>query len=235
MITLYAFGRGFGLPDPSAFVSKAEVLLKMAGLGYETDTTGFRRAPKGKLPYISDDGLLVADSALIRRHIERKYGFDFDKGLTREQKSIGYAVAKMCEGDLYWAMVEARWMIDENFAKGPSMFFNEVPAALRPLIVRLARRQVRKQLHAEGTGRHPRAEIEYLATSALDAVSGVLGDKPWIVADEPCGADASIWSFVASARCPHFGGPIADGVNRHPNLAAYVDRGFARWFPELSR
>jgi hypothetical protein len=49
MITLYTFGSAFGLPDPSPFVTKAEVLLKMTGLAYQTDPTGFRRAPKGKL------------------------------------------------------------------------------------------------------------------------------------------------------------------------------------------
>jgi len=37
MITLYSFGPGFGLPDPSPFVTKAEVLLKMAELPYRTD------------------------------------------------------------------------------------------------------------------------------------------------------------------------------------------------------
>ena len=47
MLTLYAFGPGFGLPDPSPFVTKAEVLLKMAGHPYRKDTTGFRKAPKG--------------------------------------------------------------------------------------------------------------------------------------------------------------------------------------------
>jgi hypothetical protein len=49
MITLYAFGPAFGLPDPSPFVTKAEVLLKMAGLAYGIDSTGFRRAPKGQV------------------------------------------------------------------------------------------------------------------------------------------------------------------------------------------
>ena len=46
MITLYTFGPAFGLPDPSPFVMKAEVLLKMADLPYRVDTTGFRKAPK---------------------------------------------------------------------------------------------------------------------------------------------------------------------------------------------
>ncbi len=73
MITLQSFGPAFGLPDPSPFVTKVEVLLKMAGLPYEVDTGGLKKAPKGKLPYIVDDGQIVADSPLIRWHLEKKY------------------------------------------------------------------------------------------------------------------------------------------------------------------
>ena len=61
MIILYTFGPCFGLPDPSPFVMKAEVLLKMANLPFETDTGGFNKAPKGKLPYIADDGEIIAN------------------------------------------------------------------------------------------------------------------------------------------------------------------------------
>ena len=61
MITLYTFGPFFGLPDPSPFVIKAMLLLKLAGLPYREDRGGFRKAPKGKLPYINDGGLIVAE------------------------------------------------------------------------------------------------------------------------------------------------------------------------------
>ena len=70
MITLYTFGPQFGLPDPSPFVTKAEMLLKMSSLPYRTDSDGFRKAPKGKLPYIDDDGERIADSTFIRWHLE---------------------------------------------------------------------------------------------------------------------------------------------------------------------
>ncbi len=66
MITLYNFGPAFGLPDPRAFVMKVETLLKMAKLPYRTDATGFAKAPKGKIPYIDDEGVVIPDSTFIR-------------------------------------------------------------------------------------------------------------------------------------------------------------------------
>ncbi len=86
MITLYTFGPAFGLPDPSPFVMKAEILLKMTKLPYRTDNTGFSKAPKGKLPYVDDDGIVIADSTFIRWHIEKKHGVDFDQGLDAGQR-----------------------------------------------------------------------------------------------------------------------------------------------------
>src|SRR6266702_4601925 len=131
MITLSPFGPAFGLPDPRPFVMKAEVLLKMAGLVYHADTKGLRRAPKGKLPYIEDDGERIADSTFIRWHIEKKYGIDFDRGLSREQRATAWAFEKLAEDHLYWAIVEARWSDDANFAKGPQIFFRRIPSPLR--------------------------------------------------------------------------------------------------------
>ena len=87
MITLFTFGPYFGLPDASPFVITAMLLLKFAGLDYREDRGGFRKAPKGKLPYINDDGIVVPDSTFIRFHVEKKYGFDFDAGLTLEQRA----------------------------------------------------------------------------------------------------------------------------------------------------
>ena len=48
MITLYTFGQYFGLPDPSPFVMKAEMLLKISGLPYQTNSKGFPKAPEGQ-------------------------------------------------------------------------------------------------------------------------------------------------------------------------------------------
>ncbi len=234
MITLYTFGRRFGLPDPSPFVCKAEVLLRMAGLDYRTETGGIRKAPKGKLPFIDDDGTFVADSHFIRAHLERKHKIDFDLGLSDRDKAIGWAAERMCEEHLYWAVIDSRWLVEDNWQKGPWHFFDFAPAPLRPLIRFIVRRQVKRDLWSHGLGRHARSDIESLAKRDLDAIAAILGDKPWLLGPEPTGFDASVWSSVTSALCPHFRSPIGEHGRSLPNLVAYRDRGMKRWFPELS-
>ena len=50
MITLYVAGPNFGLPDPSPFVTKAEVLLKMSGVPYRTEVASFSKSAEGENP-----------------------------------------------------------------------------------------------------------------------------------------------------------------------------------------
>jgi glutathione S-transferase len=230
MITLYTFGPAFGLPDPSPFVAKADVLLKMAALPYRTDTGGFNKAPKGKLPYLDDDGQRIADSTFIRWHIEKKYGFDFDRGLTPEQRAIAWAFEKMAEDHLYWALVDARWTSDANFYKGPAQFFQKIPAPARPVVIALVRRQLRKTMRAHGMGRHSSAEIVALGTRSIDSIADFLGTKPFFMGPEPTGIDATIYAFVAGMLCPVFETPIRTAAERHPNLKDYVARMTARFY-----
>jgi glutathione S-transferase len=234
MITLYTYGPYFGLPDPSPFVMKAEVLLKMADLPFKTDTGGFNKAPKGKLPYISDDGEIIADSTLIRLHIEQKYGFDFDAGLARPERGIAWAFEKMCEDHLYWVGLHARWMVAENFDKGPRRFFDNAPAPLRPLIVTMVRRQVRRNLWGHGMGRHTTAEMERLAARDIGAIADFLADKPYLMGDAPSSADATVFPFMAHALCPLFETAILTCAERRPNLVAYNDRMMAQYFPDFA-
>ena len=86
------------------------MLLKLAKLDYQKNTKGFLRAPKGKLPFIDDNGTIVADSTLIRLHLEQKHGIDFDRGLSARDRGIAWATEKMLEDHLYWVLVYWRWM-----------------------------------------------------------------------------------------------------------------------------
>jgi glutathione S-transferase len=233
MMTLYTFGPMFGLPDPSPFCMKAEVLLKMAGVSYTLNHAGFMQAPKGKQPYLDDNGVTIADTTFIRWHLEQKHGADFDKGLSSEQKAAAWAFEKLCEDNLYWGVVRDRWMIPANFDNGPRAFFNPVPALLRPLIVAKALREVKRNLHGQGLGRHSIADCEKITIAGVKAIADFLGSKPFLMGDTPCGADATVFSFVSGMMCPLFTGPIHDAAAGHANLVAYRDRGMAKWYPDF--
>jgi glutathione S-transferase len=234
MITLHAFGPMFNLPDASPFVLKAMLLLKFAGLPYQTAETGLRGAPKGKLPFIEDDGAIIADSTFIRFHIEKKYGFDFDAGYDDEQKATAWAVEKMCEDHLYWAVLAARWLDDANFAKGPALFFDSLPLPLRLILPGMVRRAVRKSLYAQGLGRHREDEIERLAIRDIEALAILLGDKEFLLGAKPCAADASVMAAVSHILPPMFDTKLRTAAEGYANLLAYRDRMMRLYFPDVS-
>jgi glutathione S-transferase len=200
VITLYTYGPFFGLPDASPFVMKGEMLLKLSKLEYQANNKGFLRAPKGKLPYIDDNGTIVADTTLIRLHLELKHGIDFDSALSARERGIAWATEKMLEDHLYWVLVYWRWMKDENFAKGPANFFRRAPAFIRPLIIWKVRGNVRRSLHAHGIGRHNEAEMTAMSDRAFEALSLLLGENKYLMGDAPCGADATAFAFIAGSR-----------------------------------
>ncbi|MCC2099417.1 MAG: glutathione S-transferase family protein [Hyphomicrobiales bacterium] len=234
MIKLHVFGAGLGLADPSPFVVKAIILLKIAGLDYETANADVRKAPKQKLPVMDDDGEIIPDSTFIRLHIEKKYGFDFDAGLTAEQKGICWAAEKLCEDHLYWIGMHERWVDDSNFNKGPANFFNVLPAAVRPVIRSMVRRQVRKALHAHGMGRHSTEEMAMLGSRAVTSIADILGDKAYFMGDTPCGADATVYAFLSSMACPVFTSHVREAIGSHANLTAYIDRMTKQFLPDLA-
>ncbi|KWR87174.1 glutathione S-transferase C-terminal domain-containing protein [Cupriavidus sp. IDO] len=234
MITLYTFGAAFGLPDASPFVTKAEMLLKLAGLPYQTRRGSLRRAPKGKLPYLDDMGRIVADSTMIRWHIEKTYHIDFDAGLTPAERGIAWAAEKLMEDHLYWAVARVRWLDPGNFEKGPAQFFRGVPAPVRGLAERLVRYKVKKTLWGQGLGRHNEEELVALANKGVTSVCDILGDKRYLMGDKPCGADATLFAFGGSLLCPVFDTPIRTAAEGHANLVAYMERMRAEFYPDMA-
>lgn len=234
MIRLHTFGEAFGLPDPSPFVIKAQVLLKLCGQAYQTEpfAGGLKIGPKGKRPFIVDEGVTIADSTLIRFHLERKYGHDFDEKLSAREKGLSWAVEKMCEEHLYFALLYFRWMYQDNFERGPAQFFEKVPVLVRPLVKKMAIHNARKTLHYQGFGRHTQAELILLSQRDINALAAILGDREWFGGASPCAADASATAFLMSTLCEHFAAPTLDCAQSHPNLVAYAQRAQKLFFSE---
>lgn len=231
-ITLHVTRAGFGLPDTSPFVMKTEVQLKMAGLAYHRVASIPPQAPNGKLPYIVDRGEVVTDSTLIRAHIERTRGVDLDQGLDARQRAECWAIERVLEDHLYFAMVWFRWIDPDNFARGPAQFAGGASEAERAQAREAMQTRKQADLHAQGIGRLAPAQIAALGKRSIDALSQLLGDHRYFAGDHPCGVDATALGVLASVMTPFFDTPLRRAVEAHPNLVAYVARMMQRYYPD---
>ena len=110
----------------------------------------------------------------------------------------------MIEHHVYWALVGARWVDPENFAKGPTHFFDGAPEHLREKLREDAQFRVAENYLLSGLGRHAPDEDVDLAVRSLFALSVQLGDKPYLMGDTPCGTDATAFGALAGILTPFF-------------------------------
>ncbi len=230
-ITLYATRPAFGLPDSSPFVMKTEVQLKMAGLAYDKVASIPPQAPNGKLPYLVDDGVTVSDSTFIRAHIERRYAVDLDDGLDARQRAEAWAVERLLEDHLYFAMVWFRWIDPDNFARGPSQFASGATEAERAQMRRTLQARKQADLHAQGIGRHAPAQIAALGERSIEAVAQWLGPRRYLMGETASAVDATAFAMLAGVSTPYFDTPLRSAVEARPNLVRYVARMMQSHYP----
>jgi glutathione S-transferase len=60
----------------------------------------------------------------------------------------------------------------------------------------------------------------------------LLGDKPCLMGERPCGTDATAFGALAGLLTPFFESPLRHRAEQFGNLVAYVDRMMARYYPE---
>ena len=74
MLTLYSYPELFGVADNNGYGLKVFTFLRLCGVPFRhehiVDTSA---APRGQLPYITDDGETIGDSDTIIAFLIRKY------------------------------------------------------------------------------------------------------------------------------------------------------------------
>ena len=232
MIILYTFGSKFNQPDPSPFVMKAEVLLKMSQLPYETKSTlDTRKAPKGKFPYIVDREQTIGDSSFIRFYLEDTYQIDFDRDCNRIDLASAFLAEKYCEDHLYFLSLANRWLVQDNFNKGPKALFQDIPWIMRSQITKKVVKNFEQTLWLQGLGRHSIAERCRLVDRGSKMLATVLEDKDFFGGKQPCGSDASIFASLVGILNDFFECPYRQYFIRHDNLVAYVERMVEKYYP----
>lgn len=234
MIKLYQFARAWNIPNPSHFCTKLETYLRMAEIPYEIVETLPLLAPKGKLPFIEDDGKKIADSRFIIAYLKKAFGDRLDSHLSREERAISTALQRLIEEHFFWITMYTRWQYSaKNWREIKKAVFGSLSPVIRDGVAMTYRVLIRKQIYGHGTGRHNAEEICRLGKIDLDGLSDFLGNNPYFLGDKPTALDASAFGFLINTiGCP-IESPVKEYALSKTNLADYCNRMKAGYFPEL--
>lgn len=230
-ITLFGWGPLFGVRGPSPFVLKAEIQLQLLGVEFTRAIADLDTVKKHKAPYVKlDDGSIIEDSTFIRFHFERALGKDLDRGLSAEQRAAAWGLERMFEDRLSFIMAHERWLVPENFKRGPAIFFARVPEAARASVIEGVLDDLAKRQHSQGLGRHSREERMTLAARDITAAARQLGDKRYMFGDRPTALDAAAFGVLTACAAPIFDTELIGLVHEHENLRGYLGRMEAEFF-----
>lgn len=242
MIKMYGYLPAWGLSDMSPYVSYTDAYLRMSEIPFKAEVLhqgDLTKTPKGKLPWIIDtDGTSVSDTQLIQYYLEEKYGDRLDGWLSKEQRATATLIHRMIGECWYWMAVQTRYRRDEDFAIYDPLwatFLSWLPSAQRAEPVRLFRDHLLGQFWHHGTGRNTEEEVEFIARKLTDAMSDLLGDKPYIFGDRPSSLDANMYAGLVHVMFTPFPSPIGQYCRSKPNLVGFTDRIFDRYYSELRK
>ena len=225
MIEFFKFPENFGMRDASPFVLKLETYSRLAGLDYKTTIISDpRKAPKGKLPFIIDNGQKIADSAICIEYLKTTYGDPLGKGLSEEQHAIGHALQTMLEERTYWVLVHTRWIDPKHQPIVLEAWFGSIPGFIRGFITRKIIKDMIAGMRSHGIGRHTPEEIFEFGLKDLRAFETVLGDKSFLFGDKPSAYDATGYGFLANFMAKPFPSPMTEYIAASKTLSAYIER-----------
>ncbi|MEL6453911.1 MAG: glutathione S-transferase family protein [Cyanobacteria bacterium J06623_5] len=231
MITLYQFEPSLGIRCPSPICLKLETYLRMVELPYQVAANAnVLKAPKKKLPYIVDDGKVVADSGFIINYLKATYGDPLDAHLSPQPQGAMLGMRRLIEEHLYWIAFYYRWADDNNWQVIKKVFFETVPMPFRLFVPTLVRRSAMRDLYGQGIGRHSADEVFELGCENIRAISHFLSDRSYLMGDQPTSLDATGYGMLANLISVSIDSRLKDYTLGFENLVAYCDRMHNRYW-----
>ncbi len=235
-LRLFAYSTGWGVPfETSApFPLKLATWLRMAEIPYEfVVANDASKGPKGKSPWIELGDLRMGDSTLIIAHLRERFGADLDAHLDVGQRALALSVQRMLE-EHYHQCFEHQLFLGEGLEARLAEFAAQMPVPIRWILPTVVVRHFTKQLHARGIGRHDMQVIIDQGKADLDALSELLGDKPYFLGDAPSSIDACIFGFLGVSAYVEGDNALFRHAASLDNLMRYCERMRLRYFPETT-
>lgn len=234
MIDLYQFPRAFGVANLSPFCMKVEAFLRIADIPYQViETNDLRLAPKGKLPFIRDNGIAVSDSEFIMDYLQSKHGFEVDGHLDTRQKVLHHALSRMLDEHLYWVLMYSRYIEPKNWQTLKQHLYGHIPPPVSTVLAKKTQDSMQRQLYAQGLGRHNAEEIYRKAGKDIEALAYALGSQSWFGGDYISRLDLAAIAYLSNALLRKLSSPLTEKIQRYENLLEYLQRAESAVFPDF--
>lgn len=199
-IVLFQFDGDTGVESGSPFCVKVHRILAYKGLGYTPRSVRSpaemkRLNPNArKVPILSYDGTLVADSSRILDFVEQRHP---EPPLWPEdpyERSLSHVLEDWADESLYWYAVYQRWAIDSNFKPFAQRTFGTLPPPLRWIVPGFVRKSVLKQLEGQGLGRLPLEQVQANLQQQVQMLDGLLVKQPYLAGEKLSAADIAVFA-----------------------------------------
>ncbi|KAJ3175120.1 hypothetical protein HK101_010754 [Irineochytrium annulatum] len=224
----------WGYPNASPFSCKLETWLRMSGIKYAVIRDfDLKKAPKGKIPWIELDGMKMGDSELIINYLNKLHPSNdcSDSHLSASDRAISTAFKRLVSESFPPSMGYSR--NHENVSITLDRYSDgKMNPWVKWFVGKRISASLLKKLKAQGIGAHSRDEIYAIGNDNLRAISDFLGDKPFLMGNEPSQVDASMFGILTSTLwipvefpCKTYA--YEECPNLHPYLLRIRDRFYA--------
>src|SRR6202051_4335741 len=197
MITLYSYPELFGVADNNGYGLKVFAFLRLCGADFRhAHILDASAAPRGQLPYITDDGETVGDSDTIIAYLTRKYRLTIDDALTAAQRNCSHLITRMLD-DLYWVMSYSRWQDERYWPAFRAALLKQHPGLEAGDLLK-AREFNFQRYHFQGIGRYAPDAAFARGLADLQVLANLMPASGYMHGRQPTGIDAGIYGFVAN-------------------------------------
>ncbi len=222
MIKLYQFPYYWNI-QTSPFCLKLETYLRMTRTPFEiVECYDLSQSPTGKLPFIDDNGHIVADSSLIISYLKQKHGDKLDQHLSPEQKGQAIAIQRMLENHLMSVVKYGRWVEESGWKIINEAFFSALPKEMAG-IAEQVREKMTNEVYASGFKNYSAEIIYQWGMDDINALADCFSDEQFFFGKQASSLDACIYAFLTQLLFDPLETPLNLHTRQIKKLVDYTD------------
>jgi glutathione S-transferase len=221
MITLYSYPKLYGVADNNGYGLKVFAFMRLAGLPFTHEHIfDASAAPRGQLPYITDDVVAIGDSEIIIAHLTSKYRLAIDAALNQQQRDLSHLITRMLD-DLYWVMSYSRWKDERYWPAFRDALIRE-HSNVTEAGLRKAQEFNFQRYYFAGIGRYAPDDAYARGLADLRVLANVIPTEGYVHGPKPTGIDAGIYGFLANIYFYDIDTPLKQFVASQPKLVQHT-------------